>query len=156
MKSLSRTSNQRSRHSKPPANVAADSSWIQRVVPLLLALGAFAVFSAALSNQFVNWDDDLMLVNNPNYRGLGWPQLRWMFSTFHAGHYQPLSWITLGVDYLLWGVDPFGYHLTNLILHAFNTVIFYLVCRQLFTRIFVGAREAHWQLDSSAALATIF
>ena len=156
MKSLSRTSNQRSRHSTPPANVAADSSWIQWVIPLLLALAAFAVFSSALSNQFVAWDDDLMLVDNPNYRGLGWPQLRWMFTTFHAGHYQPLSWITLGLDYLLWGIDPFGYHLTNLILHAANTVIFYFVCRQLFTRIFVAAREARWQLDFSAALATIF
>ena len=156
MKSLSRTSNQRSRHSTPPANVAADSSWIQWVIPLLLALAAFAVFSSALSNQFVAWDDDLMLVDNPNYRGLGWPQLRWMFTTFHAGHYQPLSWITLGLDYSLWGIDPFGYHLTNLILHAVNTVIFYFVCRQLFTRIFVAAREARWELDFSAALATIF
>jgi len=154
MKSLSRRSNQLSRHSTPPA--AADSSWIQWVMPLLLALAAFAAFFAALSNQFVNWDDDLMLVDNPNYRGLGWPQLRWMFTTFHAGHYQPLSWITLGFDYLLWGVDPFGYHLTNLILHAVNTLIFYFVCRQLFTRIFITARQARWQLDSSAALATIF
>ena len=98
-----------------------------------------------------------MLVDNPYYRGLGWVQLRWMFSTFHAGHYQPLSWITLGLDYLLWGLDPFGYHLTNLILHAANTVIFYLVCRRLFTRIFVTAREAaRWALDSSAALAALF
>ena len=97
-----------------------------------------------------------MLVDNPKYRGLGWTQLRWMFSTFHAGHYQPLSWITLGSDYLLWGLDPFGYHLTNLIFHAVNTVVFYFVCRQLFTRIFVASRELRWQLDFSAALAAIF
>jgi tetratricopeptide (TPR) repeat protein len=156
MKSSSRASNQRSRHSTRPADVATDSSWSQWVMPLLLALATFAVFSPALSNQFVNWDDDLMLVDNPNYRGLGWTQLRWMFSTFLAGHYQPLSWITLGLDYLLWGVDPFGYHLTNLILHVLNTLIFYFVCRQLFTKIFVASRELRWQLDLSAAVATIF
>lgn len=41
-----------------------------------------------------------------------------MFSTFHLGHYQPLSWLTLALDYLIWGMNPFGYHLTNLVLHA--------------------------------------
>ena len=157
MKRLSRTPNLRSGHSTPTAKVAANCRWDQWVVGLVLVLATFAVFFPALSNQFVNWDDDLMLVDNPYYRGLGWVQLRWMFSTFHAGHYQPLSWITLGLDYLLWGLDPFGYHLTNLILHAANTVIFYLVCRRLFTRIFVTAREAaRWALDSSAALAALF
>ena len=157
MKRLSRTPNLRSGHSTPTAKVAANCRWDQWVVALVLVLATFAVFFSALSNQFVNWDDDLMLVDNPYYRGLGWVQLRWMFSTFHAGHYQPLSWITLGLDYLLWGLDPFGYHLTNLILHAANTVIFYLVCRRLFTRIFVTAREAaRWALDSSAALAALF
>ena len=126
-------------------------------MPLMLASATFAVFSPALSNDFVNWDDDLMLVDNPNYRGLGWSQLHWMFTTFHSGHYQPLSWITLGLDYLFWGIDPFGYHLTNVILHTANTVIFYFVCRQLLATIFVTTDEtASWQLDASAALAAIF
>ena len=54
-----------------------------------------------------------------------------MFTTFHMGHYQPLSWVTFGIDYLIWGMDPFGYHLTNLLLHAANAVLFYFVSRQL-------------------------
>ena len=157
MNNLRRTSNERSRQSTAPAIVTARSSRIQWVMPLMLALATFAVFSPALSNDFVNWDDDLMLVDNPNYRGLGWSQLHWMFTTFHSGHYQPLSWITLGLDYLFWGIDPFGYHLTNVILHTANTVIFYFVCRQLLATIFVTTDEtASWQLDASAALAAIF
>jgi tetratricopeptide (TPR) repeat protein len=116
-----------------------------------------AVFSPALFNNFVNWDDDVMLVDNPNYRGLGLTQLRWMFSTFHSGHFQPLSWVTLGLDYLMWGTNPFGYHLTSLIMHAANAVIFYFVCRLLFTRVFPAAhQEISWQLDISAALAATF
>ncbi len=55
----------------------------------------------------------------------------WMFTTFHLGHYQPLSWLTLGIDYSIWGLNPFGYHLTNLLLHAVGSVIFYFVCRRL-------------------------
>ncbi len=126
-------------------------------MPLLLGLASFAVFFPALSNQFVNWDDDLMLVDNPYYRGLGWVQLRWMFTTFHNGHFQPLSWITLGFDYLLWGMDPFGYHLTNIILHSINTILFYFVCRLLLSKISASAlKEASWPLAASAALAAIF
>ena len=93
-------------------------------MPLLVALLAFAAFLPALENGFVNWDDDKNFLENPHYRGLGWTQLRWMFTTFHEGHYQPLSWLTLGVDYVVWGMDPFGYHLTNLFLHAANAVVF--------------------------------
>ncbi|HMF48961.1 MAG TPA: hypothetical protein VK603_09970, partial [Candidatus Saccharimonadales bacterium] len=69
------------------------------------------------------------LLQNPHYRGLGWEQISWMVKTFHGGHYQPLSWITLGLDYVLWGMDPFGYHLTNLLIHAANTVLFYFISR---------------------------
>jgi Flp pilus assembly protein TadD len=54
-----------------------------------------------------------------------------MFSTFHSGHYQPLSWITFALDYLIWGMEPFGYHLTNLVLHAANAALFYLLALRL-------------------------
>jgi protein O-mannosyl-transferase len=102
-------------------------SWIA----FLVALVTFAVFFPALRNEFVNWDDYELLVDNPRYRGLGWEQVRWMFSTFHNGHYQPLSWMTFALDYLIWGMEPFGYHLTNLVLHAANTALFYFLALRL-------------------------
>lgn len=101
------------------------------IVPFLIAVLTVAVFFPALQNEFVDWDDDKNLLENPHYRGLGWKQLRWMFTTLHMGHYQPLSWVTLGVDYLLWGMDPFGYHLTNIFLHAANALVFYFVALRL-------------------------
>ena len=85
------------------------------LIPGLVALITFVVFSPALRNGFVNWDDLETLVENQNFRGLTWSHLRWMFTTFHMGHYQPLSWVTFGLDYLLWGMDAFGYHLTNIL-----------------------------------------
>src|ERR1041384_7292927 len=54
-----------------------------------------------------------------------------MFTTFLMGHYQPLTWVTLGLDYVIWGMNPFGYHLTNLVLHAANTVLFYFLALRL-------------------------
>ena len=101
------------------------------LIPSLIFLLTSAAFLPVLQNSFVDWDDYKTLVENQNYRGLGWAQLRWMFSTFHMGHYQPLSWVTFGLDYLVWGVEPFGYHLTNLFLHAANAVLFYFITLRL-------------------------
>jgi len=78
------------------------------LVPCLIGAATATVFLPVLQNGFVNWDDDGNFLNNPNYRGLGWWQLRWMFTTFHMGPYQPLSWLTLGLGYLIWGMNPFG------------------------------------------------
>ena len=47
------------------------------------------------------------------------------------GHWIPVTWLTLGPDYALWGMNPFGYHLGNLLLHAANAALFYLVARRL-------------------------
>jgi tetratricopeptide (TPR) repeat protein len=120
------------------------SVWLVPVV--VLAVTALA-FLPALKGQFVNWDDDHNFLTNLNYRGLGWPQLRWMFTTFHLGPYQPLSWLTLGVDFRLWGLNPFGYHLTNLLLHTANAGLFYLLAVRLFSLLSV---PAHARTDGLA------
>jgi hypothetical protein len=128
-------------------------SWIA----FLVALVTFAVFFPALRNEFVNWDDYELLVNNPHYRGLGWEQVRWMFSTFHTGHYQPLSWMTFALDYLIWGMEPFGYHLTNLVLHAANAALFYfLVLRLLSLALSQPPSAPDLGLRTAAGFAALF
>ena len=102
-----------------------------------LALGVLvfsitvAAFLPALQGQFLNWDDGLLFTKNLDYRGLGPAQLRWMFTTTLNGHYIPLTWLTLGLNYTLGGMNPWGYHLLSLLLHATNAVLFYLVARRL-------------------------
>ncbi|HEY1265786.1 MAG TPA: tetratricopeptide repeat protein [Candidatus Binatia bacterium] len=127
---------------------------IRLLIPATIAAVAFAAFLPALENGFVNWDDEQNFLQNPNYRGLGWQQITWMFTTFHLGHYQPLSWLTLGVDYSLWGLNPFGYHLTGLLLHAVGAVLFYFVCLRLLRLSFAAAETA--ALRRSAAFAALF
>ena len=63
--------------------------------------------------------------------GLGWRQLVWMFTTFHLGHYMPLTWLTFGMDYVVWGMNPVGYHLTTLVLHVATTLVVYAVAVRL-------------------------
>jgi protein O-mannosyl-transferase len=133
-----------------------DTSLLQRLgLPALVFMIAMIPFLHVLSNQFVDWDDYDNLVNNPHYRGLAWSQLHWMFTTFHMGHYQPLSWVTFGLDYMLWGMNPAGYHLTNLILHAANSALFYFICRRLLTAALSGADYESWWINLSAASAAL-
>jgi protein O-mannosyl-transferase len=107
---------------------AARASW---VIPLAIAVVTFVAFLPVLGNGFVSFDDDKNFLDNPHFRGLGPAQLHWMWTTFHLGHYVPLSWMTLGLDYTLWGMNPLGYHLTSLLLHAANAVLLYAIARQL-------------------------
>ena len=151
-----RTTNKKSTGPGQSCGVVSNRAWLQWLVALLVAVVTCAALFPALSNDFVNWDDDRNLIDNSYYRGLGWEQLKWMFTTFHMGHYQPLSWVTFGIDYLIWGMDPFGYHLTNLLLHAANAVLFYFVSRQLLSAaLSIPAGEETWRLGASAGLAAL-
>src|SRR5215475_10657045 len=67
------------------------SPWL---LPPALFLLTFLVFLPAIWNGFVEWDDQVNLYENPDYRGLTWPQIRWMFSTVLMGHWIPLTWLT--------------------------------------------------------------
>jgi protein O-mannosyl-transferase len=134
-----------------------DVSLLQRLrLPALVFMIATIPFLPVLSNQFVEWDDYENLVSNTHYRGLGWSQLKWMFTTFHMGPYQPLSWVTYGLDYLIWGMNPTGYHLTNLMLHAANGVFFYFVARRLIVAaLSMAMDQEYWQLDAGAFFAAL-
>jgi Flp pilus assembly protein TadD len=116
-------------------------------------LVTFAAFVPVLGADFVDWDDNRNFLENPYYRGLSGEHLRWMFTTTKMGHYQPLSWVTLGLDYALWGMDARGYHLTNLLLHCATALSFYFLAARLLVLAVPGARRSGWSLRLCAALA---
>jgi len=140
---------------RKPVDRAPGKGWVSWLVPLLIAVVTFAAFLPALHNQFVNWDDDKNFLENPHYRGLGWTHLRWMWRTTQLGHYIPLTWMTFGLDYLLWGMNPLGYHLTNLLLHAANAVVFFFVARRILTLALPGPSERGHALAVSAGVAAL-
>ena len=63
-----------------------------------------------------------------------------MFSNVTMGHWIPLTWLTFGLDYVLWEMKPFGYHLTSLVIFAANAPAFYLVALRLLGRATSFAR----------------
>ena len=100
-------------------------SRLYRLFPVSLALLSLIAFLPALRNDFVDWDDGINFLENTHFRGLGWEQLRWMWTSHLLYRYIPVTWMTLGLDYNIWGLDPFGFHLTSLLWHTANAVIFY-------------------------------
>ena len=64
--------------------------------PVGIALAASLPFLPSLQGQFLYWDDVTNFLMNEGYRGLGWPQLRYMLTTTLLGHWIPLTWLTLG------------------------------------------------------------
>jgi len=118
---------------KPEAPITAGLAvqWGGVAILIALALITFSAFLPALGNGFVRWDDDRNLLENPSYRGLRPTQLTWMFTTIHMGHYIPVTWMTLGLDFVVWGMNPVGYHLTSLLIHSASACVFYLVAVRL-------------------------
>ena len=99
--------------------------------PAVVVLATVAAFLPGVFGEFVGWDDNRNFLELPHYRGLGPRQLSWMFTAFQMGHYHPLTWVTLGADYVLWGMNPLGYHLTSLALHVATAVVFLHVAGRL-------------------------
>jgi len=121
------------------------------IVALALAALTVAVFAPALGHGWLDYDDDQNFLRNPHYRGLGAAQLRWMLTGVIMGHWTPLTWLTHGLDYTLWGMDPGGYHLVNVILHAANAAVFYALAWRLLGAALPGAAPAALRLGAAAA-----
>lgn len=120
-------------------------------VPVEVALLTAAVFLPALRADFVDWDDPINFLTNPYYRGLGLRQLRWMLTANVMGHWIPVTWLTFGADFALWGMRPFGYHLTNVVLHSASAAVFYLVSRRLLGLAMPAASPLARGLGAAAA-----
>ncbi|HET7876334.1 MAG TPA: tetratricopeptide repeat protein [Methylomirabilota bacterium] len=118
----------------------------------LVVVATVAAFLPTLDNGFLSsWDDPANFADNPHYRGLGPSRLIWMLTTFHMGHWIPLTWMTLGLDYLIWGMNPRGYHATSLALHAATALVLYLVAFRLLRLALPGAREPDLRWGAAAA-----
>jgi tetratricopeptide (TPR) repeat protein len=96
-----------------------------------VSLGTFIIYLSSLRNEFINWDDIGYVVDNPHIRSLDFSFLKWSFFHFYASNWHPLTWISHAVDYALWGSNPFGHHLTSIILHAVNTFLVVLLVVKL-------------------------
>ncbi|MBI5245776.1 MAG: tetratricopeptide repeat protein [Elusimicrobia bacterium] len=117
---------------------------------LLVLAATFAAFAPCLSAGFVSWDDQAFILDNPMIRGFDAAHLRAMAGPFIGGVWIPLTWLSLALDRFVWGVEPAGYHLTSLLLHAASALLFYEIGLLLFEPKLKKSAAA------AAALAALF
>ncbi len=98
----------------------------------LVSVVTLLVYLVALRNGFVNWDDNVYVYDNPSIRSLDAGFFRWAFSDVAtSGFWHPLVWVSYGIDYALWGLNPAGHHLTSILLHAVNSFLVVVLVIQL-------------------------
>jgi hypothetical protein len=107
---------------------------MSRPVLVAIVLAAVAVaFVPALRGGLV-WDDEYYVQTNETIRSLSPSSLATLATLPQVGNYHPLTMLTLAVNYAAGGIDPFGYHLVNLLLHLANVVLVYLLMLDLSRR----------------------
>jgi tetratricopeptide (TPR) repeat protein len=97
-----------------------------------LALLTLAVYWRVGTFDFINYDDNDYVVENPwVHIGLRWESIRWAFTTDYASNWHPLTWISHIIDCQVFGSNPAGHHLVSLAFHIANTVLIFLVFQRM-------------------------
>ncbi|MBN1346582.1 MAG: tetratricopeptide repeat protein [Phycisphaerae bacterium] len=130
--------------------------WSAIALPAAVFLITCVAFLPAARNEFVSLDDHKNFQKNHHYRGLGPENIKWAWTTFHNGAYQPLSWMLFSAEYVAWGLNPTGYHVVSVLLQAVNGVLFYWVALRLLALAMPAAGRDHPDaLRFSAGLAAL-
>ena len=145
-----------------------------RYLPALICLGLVlataAVYWHVQNNNFIDFDDPLYVTENRNIQaGLTSDAIKWAFTTSHAYNWHPVTWLSHILDFRLFGLNPRGHHLTNLIFHVANTLLLFLVLRlmtnTLWRSAFVAAlfalhplhvESVAWVSERKDVLSTFF
>jgi len=101
------------------------------IFSLLLVAATLAFYNPLVGNRFTDFDDSVYILKNSQVQtGLTWNTVKWSFTTFHAGFWHPLTWLSHALDCQIFRLNPAGHHYTNLLLHAANAVLLFLLLQQ--------------------------
>jgi len=161
-------------HGSGPAaeSSAADGSswWRQGWLGVLLFLAVAGVFLPALWHDFITYDDPAYVTANARVQGgLTWENVKWAFASGEASNWHPLTWLSHMLDCDLFGLQPWGHHLTNVLLHAGNSLLLFVVLyratrarwRSLLVAALFGLHPLHvesvaWIAERKDVLSTLF
>ena len=102
------------------------------IVFLLLIMAILAVYSQSLQFDFINYDDQEYVSKNFRIQnGFTLSNILWALTTTHFANWHPLTWMSYMLDYELYGLWAGGYHLTNVIFHALNALLLFLLLRRM-------------------------
>jgi protein O-mannosyl-transferase len=115
---------------------------------LVLAIAVLGCYNPVVHNGFVNYDDPGYITGNLHVRApLSWATVKWAFTTYDQANWHPLTWISHAVDFQLFRSNPLGYHYENVLLHAVNAVLLFLLLQSA-----TGYRWRSWVVAALFAL----
>jgi len=137
---------------------------------LALTLATAAVFYQVYTHDFINYDDPAYVYENPNIQaGITPKTIKWAFTAGYAANWHPLTWLSHMLDWQLFGPNPAGHHLANLIFHIANTLLLFVVLKQMTQKfwpsVFVAAlfalhplhvESVAWVSERKDVLSTFF
>ena len=125
---------------KPPSQNS-----LRNIIALVLFLITWIAYRQSVGHGFIIFDDPGYVTANPHVlQGLQLKEIAWAFSNTEIGHWHPLNWLSHMTDVSLFGLNPAGHHLMNVMFHAVNSVLLFLVLLKM-----TGAR---WRSAFVAAL----
>jgi tetratricopeptide (TPR) repeat protein len=99
---------------------------------LFLVVATLATYGDLRNHQFISYDDNGYVTDNPQVQaGLTFKGLSWAFTTMHKSNWHPLTWLSHMLDCQLFGLNPGGQHLTNLLFHIANSLLLFLWLQRL-------------------------
>ncbi|UCD66733.1 MAG: tetratricopeptide repeat protein, partial [Deltaproteobacteria bacterium] len=137
---------------------------------IFLTFFTSVLYWQVLSFDFIDYDDAKYVRDNFQiHSGITAESLSWAFTTFHAGFWQPLVWLSFMLDIEIFGLGPAGFHATNLIIHIINTLLLFLflqnatraIWKSWFVALFFALHPLHiesvaWIAERKDVLSTFF
>ena len=137
---------------------------------LLLMAVTLTLYIPVTRNAFINFDDETYITDNAHVQaGLTWPTVKWSFTTFEAGNWHPLTWLSHALDYELFGSNAGEHHFVSAFLHAINVAILFLLLQSatgftgrslmvaaLFALHPVNVESVAWAAERKNVLSTLF
>ena len=111
-----------------------------RLMGLLLALITLLAYWPVARNSFVSYDDnDYVTENHIVQKGLTWPGVKWAFTTGYACNWHPVTWLSHMLDCEWFGLNAGAHHSVNLLFHAANAVLLFLLLLRLTQELWPSA-----------------
>lgn len=108
------------------------------LIPYGILLITFLVFLNSINNDFIHLDDPEYVLQNELIKSLSFQNISKIFSSYTHGHYQPFSVLTYAIDYSIYGLNAYGFRLTNILLHLANIMLVFIFIRCLSGRFYVA------------------
>jgi len=92
----------------------------------------FATYYQSIDDAFISYDDEAYILSNSNIKnGINYNSIKWAFTSLDVSNWHPITWLSHMIDYNIYGLDPHGHHLSNVLLHLLNVTL--LFCLLYFT-----------------------